>query len=162
VHPGSETAPRHAVRLVVNGRPQALEVDVRTSLLDLLRERLGLTGAKKGCNQGECGACTVHLNSEPVNACLVLAVSADGAEVRTIEGVAGSDGALHPLQQAFIDCDALQCGFCTPGQVMTGLACLQQGLAASPDKLRDAMSGNLCRCSCYPQIIEAIQSVAGT
>ena len=147
------------VALRVNGLVHEVPIDARTTLLDLLRERLDLTGTKKGCNFGECGACTVHLNGQRVNACLVLAASADGAEVTTIEGLA-ANGKLDPVQQAFIDCDAFQCGFCTPGQVMSAVALIREGHARSSAEIREWMSGNLCRCSSYPQIVSAVESAA--
>jgi xanthine dehydrogenase YagT iron-sulfur-binding subunit len=147
--------------LRVNGRDYRLDLEPRVSLLDLLRERLELTGTKKGCNHGECGACTVHLDGRRVNACMVLAVQADGREVTTIEGLADGDR-LHPVQQAFIDNDALQCGFCTPGQVMSAVACIREGHAGSEPEIREWMSGNLCRCSAYPQIVAAVRAAAGT
>jgi xanthine dehydrogenase YagT iron-sulfur-binding subunit len=143
----------------VNGQHHRLSVDARLTLLDLLRERLFLTGTKKGCNFGECGACTVHLDGRRVNACMVLAAAADGHEVTTIEGLATGDG-LHPVQQAFIDYDAFQCGFCTPGQVMSAVSLLEEGHAGSEAEIREWMSGNLCRCSAYPQIVEAVQALA--
>src|SRR3954454_18902589 len=144
----------------VNGEAVQLELDPRESLLDVLRERLALTGTKKGCDQGHCGACTVHVGGRRVLSCLTPAVQADGLAVTTIEGVAGDGGALHPLQRAFIEHDALQCGYCTPGQIMSGLALLDErpkDLAA----IREAMSGNLCRCGAYPNIVAAIAEVAG-
>jgi len=147
------------VALRVNGQDQRLTIDARVTLLDLLRERLFLTGTKKGCNFGECGACTVHLDGRRVNACMVLAAAADGHEVTTIEGLATGDG-LHPVQQAFIDYDAFQCGFCTPGQVMSAVSLLEEGHAGSEAEIREWMSGNLCRCSAYPQIVEAVQALA--
>jgi xanthine dehydrogenase YagT iron-sulfur-binding subunit len=151
---------RLSIALAVNGKPYELsDVDARTSLLDLLRERLHLTGAKKGCNRGECGACTVLLDGRRVNACMVLAAAASGREVVTVEGLAG-DGELHPVQQAFIDRDAFQCGYCTPGQVISAVACIQEGHAGSMAEIREWMSGNICRCACYPQIVEAVQAAA--
>jgi xanthine dehydrogenase YagT iron-sulfur-binding subunit len=148
------------VRLRVNGVDLALAgVDARVSLLDLLRERLDLTGAKKGCNRGECGACTVLLDGRRVNGCMVLAVAADGREVRTVEGLA-ADGELHPVQRAFIDHDAFQCGFCTPAQVISAVACIEEGHASSDAEIREWMSGNICRCSSYPQIVEAVKAAA--
>ena len=147
------------VSMKVNGVQQQVEVDHRTSLLDLLRERLGLTGTKKGCDAGACGACTVLVNGARVNACLTLAVRLQGAEVTTVEGVAGDDG-LHPLQQAFIDQDAFQCGFCTPGQIMSGIACIREGHTGSVEEIREWMSGNLCRCGCYVNIVQALQQAA--
>src|SRR5258707_1176312 len=134
-------------------------VDTRTTLLDLLREHLELTGTKKGCNFGECGACSVHLNGRRVNGCMILAASAEGAEVTTIEGLA-EDGKLHPVQQAFIDHDAFQCGFCTPGQVMSAVALIREGHARSTAEIREWLSGNLCRCSSYPQILSAVEAAA--
>lgn len=147
--------------LKVNGREHCLALDARTTLLDALREHLGFTGTKKGCNFGECGACTVHLDSRRVNACLVLAASAAGREIVTIEGINGEDSALHPIQQAFIDCDAFQCGFCTPGQIMSAIACMAEGHVKSDAEIREWMSGNLCRCAAYPQIVAAIRQAAG-
>jgi len=150
---------RLALAITVNGQVHHLEIEARTSLLDLLREQLRLTGTKKGCDRGECGACTVHLAGRRVNACMVLAAAADGHEVTTIEGLA-PEGRLHPVQQAFIDHDALQCGFCTPGQVMSAVACIAEGHARSDPEIREWMSGNLCRCSCYPQIVDAVRAAA--
>jgi xanthine dehydrogenase YagT iron-sulfur-binding subunit len=144
----------------VNGRDCRARIDPRVTLLDLLRERLALTGTKKGCNFGECGACTVHLDGRRVNACMVLAVSVDGREVTTIEGLARDD-ALHPVQQAFIDHDGFQCGFCTPGQIMSAVALIDEGHAGSEPEIREWMSGNLCRCSAYPQIVAAVKAAAG-
>ena len=145
----------------VNGDTVDLELDPRESLLDVLRERLRLYGTKKGCDHGQCGACTVHLDGRRVVSCLTLAVQVEGREVRTIEGVAGADGTLHPLQQAFVDNDALQCGYCTPGQIMSGLACIAEGHAREDDEIREYMSGNLCRCGAYVGIVAAIRQVAG-
>jgi xanthine dehydrogenase YagT iron-sulfur-binding subunit len=150
---------RLEIRLRVNGRDHQLAVDARVTLLDLLREQLQLTGTKKGCNFGECGACTVHLDGRRVNACMVLAAAADGCEVTTIEGLAVG-GRLHPLQQAFIDHDSFQCGFCTPGQIMSAAALLAEGHAGSDAEIREWMSGNLCRCAAYPQITAAVRDVA--
>ncbi len=147
------------VTLGVNGAAHRLALEPRVSLLDALRERLQLTGTKKGCNNGECGACTVHLDGRRVNACMVLAVAAEGREVTTVEGLARGEE-LHPVQQAFIDHDALQCGFCTPGQVMSAVACIAEGHATSEAEIREWMSGNLCRCSAYPQIVAAVQAAA--
>jgi xanthine dehydrogenase YagT iron-sulfur-binding subunit len=147
------------IALRVNGHEHRLAVDARVTLLDFLRERLGLTGTKKGCNFGECGACTVHLGGRRVNACMVLAASADGHEVTTIEGLATGE-ALHPVQQAFIDHDGFQCGFCTPGQIMSAVALIEEGHTGSQAEIREWMSGNLCRCSAYPQIVEAVQAAA--
>jgi xanthine dehydrogenase YagT iron-sulfur-binding subunit len=136
-------------------------LEPRVTLLDALREHLGLTGTKKGCNHGECGACTVHLDGRRANACLTLAISTAGKKVTTIEGL-GEPGRLHPMQQAFIDQDAFQCGYYTPGQIMSAVACVQEGHAGSPEEIREWMSGNLCRCSAYPQIVAAIRQAAGT
>lgn len=149
------------VSLAVNGTRHTVTVDNRTSLLDLLREHLELTGTKKGCDAGACGACTVLVDGQRVNGCLALAVRLDGAEVTTIEGLAsGEDGPLHPLQQAFIDRDAFQCGYCTPGQIMSGIGCIQEGHTGSAEEIRESMSGNICRCGCYVKIVEAVQQTA--
>ncbi|CAH1659669.1 (2Fe-2S)-binding protein [Chelatococcus asaccharovorans] len=161
----SQAQPRRAtaslsVTLVVNGAIHDLFIDVRTSLLDALREHIGLTGAKKGCDHGQCGACTVHVDGRRVVSCLTLAAQAQGYDVGTIEGLQGVDGALHPMQQAFIDHDALQCGYCTPGQIMSAIACVQEGHAKSLDEIREYMSGNLCRCGAYVGIVAAIEDVA--
>lgn len=144
---------------VVNGQRVDVEVDARTSLLDLLRERLALTGAKKGCDHGQCGACTVHIDGRRVVSCLTLAAKADGRAVTTIEGL--SDGKrLHPMQQAFVDHEALQCGYCTPGQIMSAVACVREGNATSRADIREYMSGNLCRCGAYVGIVAAIEDAA--
>ncbi|GAV37317.1 (2Fe-2S)-binding protein [Streptomyces acidiscabies] len=147
------------VTLTVNGTRHTVTVDNRTSLLDLLREHLGLTGAKKGCNAGACGACTVLVDGRRVNSCLTLAVRLQNAEVTTIEGLADGDE-LHPLQQAFIDQDAFQCGYCTPGQILSGVGCVQEGHAGSPEEIREWMSGNICRCGCYVKIVRAVEQTA--
>jgi xanthine dehydrogenase YagT iron-sulfur-binding subunit len=152
----TEAPPSSRVALTVNGKRYAVTVDNRTSLLDLLREHLGLTGSKKGCDAGACGACTVLVDGRRVNACLTLAVRLDGAEVTTIEGLAEGDR-LHPLQQAFVDQDAFQCGFCTPGQIMSGVGCVREGHTGSAEEIREWMSGNLCRCGCYVKIVRAVQ-----
>ncbi|ONI66779.1 (2Fe-2S)-binding protein [Kribbella sp. ALI-6-A] len=144
----------------VNGSPAKVAVDPRESLLDVLRERLDLTGTKKGCDHGQCGACTVHVDGRRVVSCLTAAVQVDGRAVTTIEGVEGPDGELHPLQQAFIDHDALQCGYCTPGQVMSGLACMAEGHTRDDAEIREYMSGNLCRCGAYAGIVAAIRETA--
>lgn len=143
----------------VNGVRRDLRVEPRTTLVDALRDQLGLTGTKKGCDRGECGACTVHVNGRRVLACMMLAVMADGAEVTTIEGLA-EDDELHPVQRAFWGQDAFQCGFCTPGQVMSAVACISEGHAGSPGEIREWMSGNLCRCAAYPQIVAAVQAAS--
>jgi xanthine dehydrogenase YagT iron-sulfur-binding subunit len=142
--------------LIINSREHNVAVDVRTSLLDLLRERLGLTGAKKGCDHGQCGACTVLVDGRRVLACLTLAVAAQGRNVTTIEGLANADE-LHPMQQAFIDHDAFQCGYCTPGQIMSAVGCVNEGHAENDADIREYMSGNLCRCAAYPNIVDAVK-----
>ena len=145
--------------LKVNGRTHQLRLDPRVTLLDVLRERLHLTGSKKGCDQGACGACTVHVGGRRVLSCLTLAVMAQGKEITTIEGLA--DGSkLHPVQDAFIACDSFQCGFCTPGQVMSAAACIKEGHTRSDQEIREFMSGNLCRCGAYPNIVDAIKAAA--
>jgi xanthine dehydrogenase YagT iron-sulfur-binding subunit len=144
------------IALTVNNRDHPLSVDVRTSLLDLLRERLGLTGAKKGCDHGQCGACTVLLDGRRVLSCLTLAVVAQNHRVTTIEGLA-ANGELHPMQQAFIDHDAFQCGYCTPGQIMSAVGCVNEGHAEKDADIREYMSGNLCRCAAYPNIVDAVK-----
>ena len=148
------------INVAVNGTPHTLTVDLRSSLLDVLREHLALTGAKKGCDHGQCGACTVHLDGRRVASCLTLAAQVDGRQVTTIEGLSPRDGSLHPMQQAFIDHDALQCGYCTPGQIMAAVACVQEGHATSTEQIREYMSGNLCRCGAYVGIVAAIQDAA--
>jgi xanthine dehydrogenase YagT iron-sulfur-binding subunit len=170
-------ADEHAVELelAVNGELRRFEVDVRTTLLDLLREHAGLTGSKKGCDHGQCGACTVLIDGRRVNACLVLAVTLAGREVTTIEGLA-DDGQLHRLQAAFVEHDAFQCGYCTPGQICSGVGALAEARAGMPswvtrdltatvalddDEIRERMSGNLCRCAAYVNIVSALAEVAG-
>ena len=150
---------RLGISLTVNGQAHRLEVAPRTSLLDLLREDLGLTGTKKGCDHGQCGACTVLLDGQRVNSCLALAVAKDGSEVVTVEGLAGPDGALHPLQAAFVEHDAFQCGYCTPGQICSAAGLLKEGHAHTAEEVRELMSGNLCRCGAYPNILAAIEDV---
>ncbi len=145
------------VVLRVNGRDRPLRLDPRVTLLDALRERLDLTGAKKGCDHGQCGACTVLLDGQRALACLVLAAAAEGREVTTIEGLAAADGALHPMQRAFIDHDAFQCGYCTPGQILSAVSCVREGHAGSAEAIRESMSGNLCRCAAYPNIVAAVE-----
>jgi len=149
-----------SVNLTVNGARHSLTLDPRTSLLDLLREHLDLTGSKKGCDHGQCGACTVLLDGRRVVSCLTLAVMQDGANVTTVEGLA-KDGHLHPLQQAFIDHDAFQCGYCTPGQLCSGVALIAEGHAKTADEIRELMSGNICRCGAYTNILAAIQQAMG-
>ncbi|MFO0576648.1 MAG: (2Fe-2S)-binding protein [Polyangia bacterium] len=162
----SEPIPRPGellLRLRVNGIERRLALDPRTSLLDALREHLQLVGTKKGCDRGECGACTVLVDGRRLNSCLTLAVMHEGAAVTTIEGLSrpspGPGGGLHPLQAAFLACDALQCGFCTPGQIVSAAGLLAEPCGASDDDVRAAMSGNLCRCGAYPNIVAAVQSV---
>ena len=147
------------VMLRVNGRVRRLQLDSRVTLLDALRDHLDLTGTKKGCDQGACGACTVLLDGKRVLSCLALAAQCDGRAVTTIEGLA-PDGRLHPVQQAFIRHDGFQCGYCTPGQIMSAVALLEEGRAGSDEEIREFMSGNLCRCGAYPNIVAAIRDVA--
>lgn len=142
----------------VNGVEQKIAVDPRTTLLDLLREQLGLTGTKKGCDLGQCGACTVHVNGQRVLSCLSFAVMQQGKKVHTIEGLSKNE-ALHPMQQAFIKHDGFQCGYCTPGQIMSAISCIKEGCANSETEIQEYMSGNLCRCGAYPNIINAIMEV---
>src|ERR1700761_4221769 len=143
--------------LEVNGQTHRVTLDVRTSLLDALREHLQLTGSKKGCDQGQCGACTVHVDGRRVLSCLTLAVAVQGRKVTTIEGLAPAGGGLHPMQTAFIDNDGFQCGYCTPGQIMSAVACVQEGHAATDTEIQEYMSGNLCRCAAYPKIVAAVK-----
>jgi xanthine dehydrogenase YagT iron-sulfur-binding subunit len=145
-----------SVAITVNGTPTALDLDPRSTLLDVLREHLDLTGTKKGCDHGQCGACTVLLDGRRVLSCLTLAVTKDGASVTTIEGLA-KGGTLHPLQQAFIDHDAFQCGYCTSGQICSAVGLIAEGKATTADQIRELMSGNICRCGAYPNIVAAIQ-----
>ncbi|MBO3682564.1 (2Fe-2S)-binding protein [Streptomyces sp. NEAU-YJ-81] len=156
----AEASPSSRLTLAVNGRRHTVTVDNRTSLLDLLREHLGLTGSKKGCNAGACGACTVLVDGRRVNSCLTLAVRLESAEVTTVEGLAKGDE-LHPLQQAFIDQDAFQCGYCTPGQIMSAVGCAQEGHTGSKEEIREWMSGNICRCGCYVKIVRAVEQASG-
>jgi xanthine dehydrogenase YagT iron-sulfur-binding subunit len=148
------------VTLQVNDHVRRLPLDPRATLLDTLRERLSLFGTKKGCDHGQCGVCTVHLGGRRVLSCLMLAKQAEGKAITTIEGIAGEDGSLHAVQQAFLDHDALQCGYCTPGQIMSAIACISEGHAGSPEEIREYMSGNLCRCGAYAGIVAAIQQAA--
>ncbi|MBD3914743.1 (2Fe-2S)-binding protein [Nocardioides hwasunensis] len=152
---------RHSLHVTVNGEAHAVEVDTRRSLLDLLREDLALTGTQKGCDQGACGACTVHVDGRRVLSCLTLAAQAEGREVTTVEGIGTADE-LHPVQQAFLDCDAFQCGACTAGQVMSAVALLEEDDWSTRDDVRELMSGNLCRCGAYPRIVDAVLSVRAT
>ena len=148
------------VRLTVNGHAQDLLLDPRTTLLDALRDHLGLTGSKKGCDHGQCGACTVLVAGRRINSCLTLAAMQEGNEITTIEGLA-RDGELHPLQQAFIDHDAFQCGYCTPGQICSAAGLIAEGRAKTAEDIRELMSGNICRCGAYTNIVAAIQQVMG-
>jgi xanthine dehydrogenase YagT iron-sulfur-binding subunit len=147
------------VTLRINGESRMLALDARTTVLDALREHIGLTGSKKGCDHGQCGACTVLLDGQRVLSCLTLALSAEGREITTIEGLAAG-GKLHPMQQAFIDQDAFQCGYCTPGQIMSAIACVKEGHADTDDNIREYMSGNICRCAAYPNIVAAVKQAA--
>jgi xanthine dehydrogenase YagT iron-sulfur-binding subunit len=145
--------------LIVNGESKPLKLDPRTTLLDALREHIGLTGSKKGCDHGQCGACTVLIDGRRVVSCLTLALVAEGRQILTIEGLAkGND--LHPMQQAFIEQDAFQCGYCTPGQIMSAVGCVKEGHAGSDDDIREYMSGNICRCAAYPNIVAAVKQAA--
>lgn len=144
-------------RISINGSDHDLMVDTRTTVLDLLRETLDLTGTKVGCNHGQCGACTVLLDGKRVNSCFVLAAAANGKSILTIEGLAGAQDDLHPMQAAFIEQDGFQCGYCTPGQIMSAIGCVKEGHAGSPAEIREYMSGNLCRCGAYKGIVEAIE-----
>ena len=149
-----------SVSLTVNGSLQTLSLDPRTTLLDVLREHLDLTGTKKGCDQGQCGACTILMDGRRINSCLTFAAMYDGAQITTIEGLA-VNGVLHPLQQAFIDHDAFQCGYCTSGQICSAAGLIAEGRAKSAEEIRELMSGNICRCGAYPNIVMAIQQVMG-
>ena len=148
------------VKLDINGEERTLTLEPRVTLLDALREHLHLTGTKKGCDQGQCGACTVYVNGQRVLACLTLAVQTEGCAITTIEGLTGPDGTLHPVQQAFMEEDAFQCGYCTPGQIMSAVACIREGHAGSDDEIREFMAGNLCRCGAYPNIVSAVRKAA--
>lgn len=150
------------VALTVNGKPARASVDPRTLLLHLLREDLGLTGTHQGCDTAQCGACTVHLNGRAVKSCSMLAVQADGGQVTTIEGIAAANGELHPMQAAFRDCHALQCGFCTPGMVMASIQLLKDNPKPTESQIREGLEGNICRCTGYHNIVRAVQTVAGT
>ncbi|MFM9702396.1 2Fe-2S iron-sulfur cluster-binding protein [Streptomyces galilaeus] len=173
---GAPPSPRSATTLRVNGKPHTLTVDHRRVLLDLLREDLDLTGAKKGCDHGQCGACTVLVDGRRVNSCLLLAVAADGCDITTVEGLSGDGEELHPLQRAFLERDAFQCGYCTPGQICSAVGALAEAEAGHPsrvtdvralagpvpldrDEIRERLSGNLCRCGAYPRIVDAVEDV---
>jgi xanthine dehydrogenase YagT iron-sulfur-binding subunit len=155
-----QVVPQAEFALRVNGEAHPLRMDARVTLLDALRDRLGLTGTKKGCDQGTCGACTVHVDGRRVLACLTLAAQCDGREVTTIEGI-GDDDVPHPLQSAFLKHDGFQCGYCTPGQIMSALGLIAEGRTGSPEEIREYMSGNICRCGAYQNIVAAIQEAAG-
>ena len=148
---------QHTVILVVNGQPASAHVNGHTTLLELLRDDLGLVGTKDGCAEGDCGACTVIMNAQPVKSCLVLAVQANGATIETVEGLAGPDGQLHPLQDAFIECGAVQCGFCTPGVLMAAKSLLDRNPTPTRQEIREALAGNLCRCTGYVKIFTAVE-----
>ena len=152
----TEETAKIQITVTVNGTVKRLEIAPWTTLLDALRENLGLTGTKKGCDHGQCGACTVLVNGKRINSCLTLAVMKDGDEVSTIEGLAEGE-VLHPVQEAFIEYDAFQCGYCTPGQICSAVGMIGEGRAKSPDEIRELMSGNICRCGAYPNIVSAIE-----
>ncbi len=156
--PKTKAPEKFEISLTVNGAPLQRDVAPWTTLLDFLRDHLDLTGTKKGCDHGQCGACTVLVDDRRINACMTFAVMKDGASVTTVEGLA-SNGSLHPLQQAFIDHDAFQCGYCTPGQICSAAGMIREGKAKSADEIRELMSGNICRCGAYPNIVAAIQHV---
>jgi xanthine dehydrogenase YagT iron-sulfur-binding subunit len=145
------------LKLDVNGKTRELAVEPRVTLLDALREHIGLTGSKKGCDQGQCGACTVHVDGERVLACLTLAAQVEGRQITTVEGLSPEGAGLHPVQAAFLAQDAFQCGYCTPGQIMSAVACIKEGHAGSYAEIREYMSGNLCRCGAYPHIVAAVR-----
>ena len=149
---------KEKLKFILNGKPVAVEIDARTTMLNLLREHIGYTGTKKGCDHGQCGACTVHVNGNRILSCLTLASMQQNAQVTTIEGLSKGKK-LHPMQEAFIKHDGFQCGYCTPGQIMSGIACIKEGHANSREEIREYMSGNICRCGAYPNIVDAIQEV---
>ena len=148
------------LHLQINGRAHELALEPRVTLLDALRDHLGLIGTKKGCDQGQCGACTVHVDGVRVLACLTLAAQVEGRAINTIEGLAQPGGELHPVQAAFLEQDGFQCGYCTPGQIMSAVACIREGHAGSEAEIREYMSGNLCRCGAYPHIVAAVRQAA--
>lgn len=150
----------YPLQVRINGRERKFDIDPRVTLLDVLREHSELQGSKKGCDQGQCGACTVHINGERVVSCLTLALQTEGKSVTTIEGLAHPDGTLHVVQQAFLQHDAFQCGYCTPGQIMSAVACIREGHAGSDDEIREYMSGNICRCGAYAHIVTAVREAA--
>ena len=156
---GAEYFEKAPLRIEVNNKPYSVQVEPRVTLLDFLREQLHLTGTKKGCDYGQCGACTVHVNGNRVLSCLSLAVMQNGKKITTIEGLSNGDE-LHPMQEAFIKHDGFQCGYCTPGQIMSAVACIKEGHATSDADIREYMSGNICRCGAYPNIVDAIKDVA--
>ena len=146
--------------LEVNGQRHDLQLDIRTTLLDALREHADLPGTKKGCDHGQCGACTVHVDGERILSCLTLAAQVEGRPVTTIEGLQAADGVMHAVQTAFIEHDAFQCGYCTPGQIMSAVACIREGYATTDEDIREHMSGNICRCGAYPHIVAAVRDAA--
>jgi xanthine dehydrogenase YagT iron-sulfur-binding subunit len=158
--PATTTVSKTNVQLKINGQEHTLEIDPRTTLLDALREHLQLTGSKKGCDHGQCGACTVLVNGRRINSCLSLALVHEGDEITTIEGLASGDQ-LHPVQAAFLEHDGFQCGYCTPGQICSAVACIKEGHAKTDADIREWMSGNLCRCGAYPNIVAAVREAAG-
>jgi xanthine dehydrogenase YagT iron-sulfur-binding subunit len=158
---GLSLEPTLPVTLTINGQEHQLQVAPWTTLLDLLRETLHLTGSKKGCDHGQCGACTVLVDGKRVNSCLQLAVMKDGCKITTVEGLAAADGTLSPIQEAFIEYDAFQCGYCTPGQLCSATALIEEGRARTSGEIRELMSGNICRCGAYPNIVAAIEHVLG-
>ncbi|HEY0124067.1 MAG TPA: (2Fe-2S)-binding protein [Rhizobium sp.] len=148
------------ISLDINGQSHELSIEPRITLLDALREHLCLTGTKKGCDQGQCGACTVHVDGQRVLSCLTLAAQVEGRQIATIEGLSAENGELHPVQAAFVEHDAFQCGYCTPGQIMSAVACIREGRATSDNEIREYMSGNLCRCGAYNSIVAAVREAA--